>query len=210
LRNFGLMKVVSPYADFSDAELAGMLRNGDEQAFAQLYRQHSAKLYINVLKMVKDEQVAEEIIQELFTRIWQKRAELNIDDSFLAYLYRVGQNLVHDFFRKLQRDRKMLDHFTAIATIHYEHIEQALHYKESESILQKALEQLSPQQRNVYQFCKIDGITYKEAAIKLGISPHTVKEYLGNANKQVKNYLVANLDSSFGLLFYLILREKLK
>jgi RNA polymerase sigma factor (sigma-70 family) len=146
----------------------------------------------------------------LFTKIWQKRAELNIESSLLAYLYRVAQNLVHDFFRKLQRDKKMHDHFTAIATTYYEHIEEALQYRESEAILLKAMDQLSPQQRNVYQLCKIDGDTYKEAALKLGISPHTVKEYLSKANQQVKDFLLSNLDASFGLLFYLILRDRLK
>jgi len=204
------MKIASDYTSLSDTELVEMLREGDQLAFEKLYKQYSARLYINVFKLVKDEQIAEELIQELFTRIWQKRAELNIESSFIAYLYRIAQNLVHDFFRKLQRDRKMQDHFISVTTEYYEHIEEALHYRESEGILQKALDQLSPQQRSVYQFCKIDGHTYKEAALKMGISPHTVKEYLGNANKAVKNFLLSNLDSSFSLLFLLVLKQRIK
>jgi RNA polymerase sigma factor (sigma-70 family) len=81
----------------SDTVLTALLRDGDQKAFAQLYHQYSGKLYLNVLKMVKDEQVAEELIQELFAKIWHKRAEINIDTDFLAYLYRSAQNLVHDF-----------------------------------------------------------------------------------------------------------------
>jgi RNA polymerase sigma factor (sigma-70 family) len=104
----------------------------------------------------------------------------------------------------------MRDHFMSIAVSHYEHIEEGLHYRESESILREAIEQLSPQQRNVYQFCKIDGGSYKEAAEKLGISVHTVKEYLVKANKEVKNYLLNNLDASFGVLLFMILKDKIR
>jgi RNA polymerase sigma-70 factor (family 1) len=193
----------------SDTALTTLLRDGDHKAFAQLYHQYSGKLYLNVLKMVKDEQVAEELIQELFAKIWHKRADLKIDTDFLAYLYRSAQNLVHDFFRKLQRDKKMRDHFVAIAVSHYQHIEEGLHYRESEGILKEAIENLSPQQRNVYQFCKIDGGSYKEAAEELGISVHTVKEYLVKANKEVKSYLLTHLDASFGVLFFMILKDRI-
>lgn len=204
------MKIVSDYTNLSDIELLEMLREGDQMVFEKLYKQYSAKLYINVLKLVKDEQVAEELIQELFTRIWQKKSELNIESSLAAYLYRMAQNLVHDFFRKLQRDKRMQDYFIAVTTAYYDHIEEALHYRESEGILKQAMEQLTPQQYKVYQLCKIDGYSYKEAALKMGISPHTIKEYLGNANKAVKNFLLSNIDASFGLLFYLILRQRIR
>ncbi len=204
------MKVQADYTHLSDSELLGMLRDGNEFAFAKLYRQYSPQLYLNVYKMVKDEQIAEELVQELFTKVWQKRDELSIESSFLAYLCRVAQNLVYDFFRKLKRDKKMQDHFISVSTTYYEHIEEALHYRESNGILQKALSQLSPQQLKVYQFCKIDGDSYKEVALKMGISPHTVKEYLSNANKIVKSYLLSNSDTSFGLLLYFTFNHYIK
>lgn len=204
------MKAEASFNDLSDNALAGMLREGNEPAFVQLYKRHSERLYLNMLKMVKDEQVAEELVQELFTKVWLKKDELNIESNFLAYLYRIAQNLVHDFFRKLNRDKKLYEHVTSIAVSHYEHIEQALHDREMEGLLVKALDQLSPQQRNVYQYCKIEGDTYKQAAEKLGISVHTVKEYLIKANKEVKNFLLSDPDIVFSLLFYLILKDKLK
>jgi len=188
-------------------DLVAKIKAGDTRAFEQLYHEYSPRLYVNILKMVKDELTAEELIQELFTKIWQKREGLDGAADFLPYLYRVAQNLVYDFFRKLQRDRKMMEHFKSVAMENYDHIESALNYKESEQLLQKAMEQLTPQQRAVYLFCKIQGDTYKQAAEKMGISTHTVKEYLGKANNAVKKYLMSNLHVTFALLLILAFRK---
>lgn len=187
----------------NETDLIGKLREGSQEAFAELYHQYSPALYMNILKMVKDELVAEELIQELFTKIWQKRAELHIESDFLAYLYRVAQNLVRDFFRKLQRDKDMMAHFQQLATANYSGIEEALFYKESEHLLKMALEQLPAQQRRVYQLCKIDGFTYKQAAEEMHISAHTIKEYLSKASYTVKMYLLSNLDITISLLLFL-------
>jgi len=192
----------------NESDLLLKLQAGDTRAFEQLYHQYSPRLYLNILKMVKDELTAEELIQELFTKIWQKREVMGIETDFLSYLYRVAQNLVHDFFRKLQRDRKMMEHFKSIATENYEQIETALNYKESEHLLNTVLNKLSPQQRSVYVFCKVEGYTYKQTAEKMGISPHTVKEYLSKANNAVKIYLISNLEVTFGLFLLLFYKNK--
>lgn len=192
--------------EIGEAELLSRLVGGDQDAFTLLYHKYSGPLYINVLKLVKDEQVAEELIQDLFARVWQKKSELNITSSFSAYLFRMGQNLVHDFYRKIQRDQRLYNHFKQIATEHYSYIEEALQLKEHELLLQKAMDTLSPQQRNVYRMCKIEGLTYKVTAEQLGISPHTVKEYLGKANQQVKEAMLNNMQSTLGILLLLALK----
>lgn len=157
--------------------------------------------------MVKDEHVAEEILQELFIKVWQKREHILTNTSFKSFLYRVGQNLVYDFFRKLQSDQKLYHNFKAVATQHYSHIEEALYLKQSEQALDLALSKLSPQQRRVYKLCKIEGHTYKEAAEILNISSHTVKEYLVKANHFVKEYLLNNLDITMTVLLFFLIKE---
>lgn len=181
------MKPVEP---FDEKELLALLQLGDVTAFTQLYHQYSGKIYYNVLRMVKDEHSAEEIVQDLFTRVWQKRNLLKEDTNFAAFLYRVGQNLVIDFFRKLQRDRLLYANFKAIASESYSHIEEDLLYRESEGLLNEAMKLLSPQQQKVYKHCKIDGLSYKEAAALMGISVHTIKEYLSRANHIVQTYMI--------------------
>lgn len=164
-------------------------------------------MYVNFLRMVKDEQLAEEFVQEIFARIWQKKETLQIEQSFSDYLYRAGQNMVYDFYRKLKRDRLLYNRFKTNATQNYSHIEEALHLKESEELLQKAMNILPTQQRKVYQICKLEGYSYKEAGQQLGISPHTVKEYLVKANRTIRMYVSGNMDTVLGLIIIIVLRR---
>jgi len=170
------------------------LRAGHVGAFTQLYWTYSEKLYANIFKMVKDKQTTEEILQDIFTNIWQKRETLEFNQGLGPYLYRMSQNKVIDFYRKIKRDKELLRKFKSRATEYYEQQLETIEYRESTRLLQRALELLSPQQRNVYQLCKIDGLSYKEAARQLGISTYTVKEYLSTASKAVRNYLADYFD----------------
>ena len=80
-----------------EGELLLRMAKGDEAAFTLLYRHYSGPLYLNFVRMVKDEVIAEEIVQDLFSRIWQKRESISIEKNFSAYLYRAGYNLLMDF-----------------------------------------------------------------------------------------------------------------
>jgi RNA polymerase sigma-70 factor (family 1) len=184
-----------------EGELLLRLAKGDEAAFTALYRHYSGPLYINFLRMVKDEAIAEEIIQDLFSRIWLKRETINIEKNFSAYLYRTGYNLVMDFYRKVKRDQVLYDKFRQVATENYSHIEEILHLKDSQALISKALDTLPPQQRKVFELCRIEGHTYKEVAELLGISHHTVKEYFVKANQAIRKYITGNVDTALGLLF---------
>lgn len=172
------------------------MQSGSEAAFTALYRHYSPQLYLNILRMIRDPLLAEEMVQELFTRIWQKRESPGLKENFAGYLYRTGQHLAHDFFRKLQRDRKLMERFRVLAEQHYKHIEETLDYRQSSKILAQAIEQLSPQQKKVYQLIKVEGCTYKKAAEIMGISPLTVKEYLVSTNKYIRNYVISHTDTA--------------
>jgi RNA polymerase sigma-70 factor (family 1) len=177
------------------------LQAGNEEAFATLYRHYSPILYINVLKIVQDPAIAEEIIQELFTRVWQKKDAKGIAENFSGYLYRIAQNLVHDFFRRLRRDQQLMKRFGSIATRNYEDVEEQFYQKQSSEILQKAIDQLSQQQKKAYELVKTEGHTYKETAEIMGISPFTVKEYLAAAKKSIRDFLVNNINLLALLIF---------
>jgi len=170
------------------------MQAGSEEAFTILYRHYSPRLYKNILTMVRDPLRAEEMVQELFSRIWQNRQSKGIGENFGGYMYRTGLNLVHDFFRQLQRDRKLMEQFKLAASKNYEPIEAAINSRQSSAILQKAIDQLPPQQKKVYELVRVEGLTYKKTAELMGISAHTVKEYLVAANKSLRKYLLDHID----------------
>ncbi|RAJ08751.1 RNA polymerase sigma-70 factor (ECF subfamily) [Chitinophaga skermanii] len=196
-------------AYINDETLLQQVSAGNEQAFTTLYWRYSGALYKNFLKMVKDELLAEELLQDLFAKIWQKRESLQINSDFKGYLYRMGYNMVMDFYRKLQRDQTLLNHFKQVATENYHHIEEIFNLKDSQALLSNALTALSPQQRKVFELCRLEGKTYKEAAEILGISVHTVKEYFVKANLSVRTYLLQHVDISIGLMMIYIIHHSL-
>lgn len=176
------------------------MQSGSQEAFTALYRYYSPRLYLNVLGMIRDPELAEELVQELFTRIWQRRQCKGITEDFTGYMYRVALNLVYDFFRRLKRDRRLRQRFAFLAGEGYEHIEQQLDQQQLSTILHQAIEQLPKQQKRAYQLVKLEGQTYKKAAEAMGISPLTVKEYLTAANKSIRT----NLAGESGALFLLV------
>ena len=181
------------------------MQSGNEESFTLLYKHYSAPLYLNILRMVHDPLTAEEMVQELFTRIWQKRKSAAIKENFSGYLYRTALNLVHDFFRKLKRDHKLFHQFQESIEEGYNHIEEGLNNRQASETLIRAIEQLPPQQKKVYQSVREEGFTYKKAAEIMNISPFTVKEYLSSTTKTIRRYLVRHADTTF---FFLLLLSR--
>lgn len=199
-------QVLSTAVTDDEKALLEQLREGSAVAFTKLYNAYSGQMYVNIFKMVKDELIAEEIVQDIFSRIWQKRDNLHFEKSFAGYIYRVGQNLVYDFYQKLQRDKQLYREFKTIATEKYTHIEETLQYRENEALLQQAMRALSPQQKKMYQLCKLEGWSYKQAGELLGISAFTVKEHLVKANRSIRNHLNGKANKALGVLLLIIAR----
>jgi RNA polymerase sigma-70 factor (ECF subfamily) len=185
----------------NEPALVQAMQSGSQEAFTTLYNYYSPRLYLNILGMVRDAELAEELVQELFTRIWQKRECRGIAEDFTGYMYRVALNLVYDLFRRVKRDRRLRQRFVAFAGEFYEHIEQRLDQQELSVILRQAIDRLPKQQKRAYQLVKLEGQTYRKAAEEMGISPLTVKEYLTAANKSIRT----NLAGGSGALFLLAL-----
>ncbi len=184
--------------------LVQQMQAGSEEAFTTLYKYYSPRLYMNILQMVRDPEMAEELVQELFTRIWLKRTCIGLAENFTGYMYRIAQNLAHDYFRKIKNDRRLLEKFRLLAEENYKHIEETVGYHESAAILKNAIDHLSPQQRKVYHFVREEGYTYEQAAEIMGISPQTVKEYLVATTKAIRKNMLNHLDGDTILLLILM------
>ena len=177
--------------------LIRQLRDGDQEAFTALYRYYSPILYVNIQRMVRDPLAAEELVQELFTRIWLKRTAKGIQEDFTGYVYRIAQNLVHDFFRRLKKDHALMERFKASIELvdKTANAEELLQKQQSKGIINNAIEHLPPQQKKAYKLVKEEGYTYQKAAENMGISPFTVKEYLSLANKSIRTYILSHVGS---------------
>ena len=194
------MNIYSPH---DERELLSLLKQGNEQAFEKIYKLYSSRLFGNVFKMVKSETTTQEILQDVFIKIWNNRASIDLDKSFRSYLFRIAENKVYDFFRKASRDKKIQAQLFATATEEYEHIETMIHRKENALLLQRAIDSLSPQRQQIFRLIKLDNKSYEEVSRQLGISVSTISDHIVKANKAIREFIFTHNDMTiilFGLL----------
>jgi RNA polymerase sigma-70 factor (family 1) len=172
--------------------LIKQLQQGSEQAFTHLYDKYSKQLYRNILRLVKEEDIAEELLQDLFLKIWESRENINHEKSFKSFLYKVAENLVYGHFRKIAKDNRLIASLVMSYVEFDTNVEDAIITKENHDLLKKAIEHLSPQRKHIYTLCKLDGKSYEEVSSELGISVSTISDHIVKANKAVKKHFYSN------------------
>lgn len=197
------------FSTYDDVALMRVLADPEGEnaaAFTTLYHRHSSKLYINILSLVKEPSIAEELLQELFSRVWQKRQTIKTDNNVGGYLYRMGRNLVIDFYRKVQKDRVIIERLKDAGQNNYDTttaLDQEKLLKEQAELLQRAIASLSPQRRKIFELCKLEGKSYNQVAEELGISVNTVEVNMVKAKKNVRDHLSGQGEIAMALIIML-------
>jgi len=151
-----------------------------------MYRMHSLAIYANILRMVRDEAAAEDLLQEVFLRIWENRGQIDPEKSFKGYLFTCSRFLVLNFLRHVSIERQVENYLAHTQAEAYRHVEESVFGKEAEAFLLKTIAQLPKQRQRVYSLCKIEGMSYEQAATALGISITTVQDHIVKANRFIK------------------------
>ncbi len=194
--------------DSMEMQLLIALKSGDRTAFEKIYQRYSPKIYLNILKMVKSVDDAQEILQDVFIKVWQKRELIDPEQSFKSYLFQISKFTVYNFIRKVHLDRKLKNYLSRENTELYTHIEEAIAYRESDQFILDAINELPTQRKQVYKLCKIEGKSYAEVSQQLGISTSTINDHIVKATKFLKKK-----HSSFGAslvlqVIYLLLKSQ--
>jgi RNA polymerase sigma-70 factor (family 1) len=174
--------------------LVMLLKAGSEPAFNKLYTALGKIFYKKIFAMVKDDEVAEDILQHLFMKVWQKRSVLDPERSFKAYLGTIAQNLVYDYLRKVTSNKKIIETILITAVDFYSHTEENLISKETTEIINQAINELSPQRKQAFILCKIEGKSYDETSKLMGVSVATVNSHMVKSLRFLKDYLMKNPD----------------
>lgn len=184
----------------NEKELLFLLREGSEQAFEKIYFLYSKRLLGNLLKLVKSESIAREILQEIFMKVWDLRRQIDVEKSFRSWLFKVAENKVYDFFRRAARDHQLRQTLLAAAADSYEHIESIITTKENSHLLQQAIAALPPQRQQVFRLCKLEGRSYEEVSHLLGISTSTISDHIVKASRAIRAFITANHHIAAGIL----------
>ena len=190
-----------------DAEIKTLviqLRGGSEPAFNKLYTALGKIFYKKIFAMVKDEGVTEDLLQHLFMKVWQKRTELDPERSFKGYLGTIAQNLVYDYLRKAASNKKIIETILITAVDFYRHTEENLISKETTEIINQAIDQLSPQRKQAFILCKIEGKSYEGTSKAMGISVATVNSHMVKSLRFLKDHLMQNPDVAVAFIVGLL------
>lgn len=165
------------------------ISRGDEPAFREIFEHYKRPFYAAALKMTRSHATAEEVVQDVFVNLWQHRASLDRVEQVSAYLFAMVYHEITRHFRQEALQRKLKQGVLERFPQEDESTEQLLNLRECESSIREAVESLPPQQQLIYRLSKQEGRSREEIADLLHISPHTVKNHLLRALKQIRTKL---------------------
>ena len=173
---------------YDEKALLAEIATGDERAFRKLFDLYKERFYSVALKMTRSDEVAEDIVQDVFMAIWNKRAGLVNVDNPSSYFFTAVYRRVYHHYRKVALERKLLQVIPPVKESVNTTDEMVLAHESSELISQ-SIAKLPPQQQLVFKLSKQEGLSREDVAQQLHISPNTVKNHLADALKFIRAFL---------------------
>ena len=188
------------FREKTDTELVALLVLDNDAAFRELYVRYKNKLYYFVFHLLKSKEETNDIVQEIFIRIWESRSFINPDLSFSSFLYTMARNRILNYFRDIDIDEKVKEILATQKAKEEEAIDSQIIYTEYQEILRNAISRLPPQRQKIFNMSRIENMSHKEIAAQLGISVNTVQEHISEELKFIKTYINKNAYKSINLL----------
>ena len=189
-----------------DSTLVGSLRQGDHRAFEKLFERYAQKLFVFSLSYLKNENDAEEVVQEVFLKVWAKRSALKTDTSFQSYLFTIAFNSIKKSFNlKAKNDQfklELIDNLDAgQETVDFESNYQLVLEK-----LEQFIDAMPDRRKEIFLQRKQEGKPVKQIAEEMGVSLKTVENQITEAMHFLKRKFEEELPG--GLLFFALFLEK--
>ncbi len=179
-------------------DLLLLIQKDDRVAFFHIYERYYKKLYGFVLKYLKQKEDTEEIVQEVFVKIWKSRSKIDAYSSFDSFLFTVAYNATMNMLRKKANETKYIEHIKSLQHSHNSpDLVDEIHFNELNNRVQSLLNELTPRQKEIFQLSREQGLSHDEIALKLDISVNTVKKHIANTlaflKSQIDNDMIVNL-----------------
>jgi RNA polymerase sigma-70 factor (family 1) len=183
-----------------DIHLVGLLQKGDVTSFDLLFEKYSSKLYGFALKYFKNETDAEELVQEVFVKVWENHQSLKSASSFKSYLFTIALNQIRKHFNQkvvVLRYIENIQNNSAVADqVTHDEYENTLHK------IYQIINKMPQRRREIFLKSKIEGKCAKDVAAELNISPGTVDNQISEALRFIRNHLK---NENIGLSLFVIL-----
>jgi RNA polymerase sigma-70 factor (family 1) len=178
----------------NETQLLQQLITGDAEAFRELYEFYQGRIFLFAYRFTKSKDAAEEVVQEVFVKLWEKREQINIEKNFSAYIIRVTKNLILDGLKKAASDKKVQERILYHMKALRDTTAEELLHKELERLHKQAIDALSPQKRTVYLLSREEELTYEQIAERLGISRNTVRNQMASALQSIREHIANHPD----------------
>lgn len=177
----------------SNKELLLLLQNDDRVAFYNIYERFSKRLYGFVIRYLKNESDTEEIVQEVFIKIWEARNKIDIYSSFESFIFTITYNTTISLLRKRMSEKKYIEYLQSLQKTDFSpEVENEVFFNELNEKVYSLLNEVTPRQKEIFLLSRDSGLTHEEIASKLQISINTVKKHIANT----LSFLKSNIDNS--------------
>ncbi|MDP9080601.1 MAG: RNA polymerase sigma-70 factor [Bacteroidota bacterium] len=171
-----------------DGNSIKQLIEGNEDVFTLLYESYSEKVYRLAFRFLKDKALSEEVVQETFINVWLSREKLDPEGNMWLYLYVVAKRLALNSLRQACKSNDFVENLLNFMEEQNSTEEEVL-ARDLENFTGKIIEKLPRQQQLVFKLSRVEGLSHKEIAEQLNISPNTVKNHMVEALKTLRSQL---------------------
>jgi RNA polymerase sigma-70 factor (ECF subfamily) len=187
-----------------DEEALKDLAEGSERAFGFLYERYFSGVGRIGLKYLQDVKLSQDMVQDIFSTVWINRAQFKGIDHFQSYLYTMTKNLAITYLKKIAKEVLVRKEFDRQKPAGENNIEQYIDEKEYKLLIDQALEKLRPQQRQIFELAKNQGLSHRAIAQQLELSQQTVSNQMTLALKSIKGHMNGHIASSFLAVLFCI------
>lgn len=192
------MSQLSPY---EETTLLQAVSEGNETAFRTLYDAYFHRLSAYIFKLCKSPVATEEIVQDIFIKIWESRKSLASVSIPEAYIFSMARNKAIDYLRKLAKETGLIRVLKEQLPSSVNETEDRLNAEDLRRLIEEALQGLSPQKRKIFQLSRAEGLDHDEIAKAMQLSKSTVKNHLSQTLQHVREHIGTKANPETFLLF---------
>lgn len=167
------------------------IAEGDEAAFRTLFGMYRKKIYAFALSFTHSEFLAEEVVQDVFMKVWMARKTLGSIVFFESWLRTIARNVALNYLRRIAHEKIILDRMEESAASEADFPDRSVEWKDYHAILERAIQSLPAQQKRVYLMSRRQGMKLYEIAADMQLSIYTVKEYMNKALTSIRVRMAA-------------------
>ncbi|MCW3789240.1 RNA polymerase sigma-70 factor [Plebeiibacterium sediminum] len=182
-----------------------LLSKGNEEAFSSIYCEFKPALINFVKSLIKLEDIAEDITQQVFLSVWLNRKDINTDQSFSSYLFTIAKNTTLNYIRKDNNNKKYLkDKIWDEMMFGKCYTEESIEHDELLKTINDAINSLTNQKKKIFEMSRRFGKTHEEIATELNISKNTVKNHMVDSISQIKRFIESKNNNSKSTIILLL------